>query len=195
MKVVNFDQKVFDSFLQKNLEKFLDENGNCLVVGIKEGGIPIAKMVVKQLQKESSAKIDFVSVTCQRPSTKRKKSNQLIKITLQKSFKILPQSILNKLRVIEYKYLLHKAENNSREITFPDNFDWKVYDKILVVDDAVDSGNSLRSVLEKIEQEIIIPKTNIISLTVVVTNKQSVIVPDYYLYSDILIRFPWSLDG
>ncbi|MDM1072536.1 hypothetical protein HX001_08540 [Empedobacter brevis] len=195
MKVVNFDQKVFDSFLQKNLEKFLDENGNCLVVGIKEGGIPIAKMVVKQLQKESSAKIDFVSVTCQRPSTKRKKSNQLIKITLQKSFKILPQSILNKLRVIEYKYLLHKAENNSREITFPDNFDWKVYDKILVVDDAVDSGNSLRSVLEKIEQEIIIPKTNIISLTVVVTNKESVIVPDYYLYSDILIRFPWSLDG
>ena len=116
MKVVNFDQKVFDSFLQKNLEKFLDENGNCLVVGIKEGGIPIAKMVVKQLQKESSAKIDFVSVTCQRPSTKRKKSNQLIKITLQKSFKILPQSILNRLRVIEYKYLLHKAENNSREI-------------------------------------------------------------------------------
>ncbi|WP_312922730.1 phosphoribosyltransferase family protein [Empedobacter brevis] len=195
MKVVNFDQKVFDSFLQKNLEKFLDENGNCLVVGIKEGGIPIAKMVVKQLQKESSAKIDFVSVTCQRPSTKRKKSNQLIKITLQKSFKILPQSILNRLRIIEYKYLLHKAENNSREITFPDNFDWKVYDKILVVDDAVDSGNSLRSVLEKIEQEIIIPKTNIISLTVVVTNKQSVIVPDYYLYSDILIRFPWSLDG
>lgn len=195
MKVVNFDQKVFDSFLQKNLEKFLDENGNCLVVGIKEGGIPIAKMVVKQLQKESSAKIDFVSVTCQRPSTKRKKSNQLIKITLQKSFKILPQSILNRLRVIEYKYLLHKAENNSREITFPDNFDWKVYDKILVVDDAVDSGNSLRSVLEKIEQEIIIPKTNIISLTVVVTNKESVIVPDYYLYSDILIRFPWSLDG
>ncbi|WP_353165878.1 phosphoribosyltransferase family protein [Empedobacter brevis] len=195
MKVVNFDQKVFDSFLQKNLEKFLDENGNCLVVGIKEGGIPIAKMVVKQLQKESSAKIDFVSVTCQRPSTKRKKSNQVIKITLQKSFKILPQSILNRLRVIEYKYLLHKAENNSREITFPDNFDWKVYDKILVVDDAVDSGNSLRSVLEKIEQEIIIPKTNIISLTVVVTNKESVIVPDYYLYSDVLIRFPWSLDG
>ncbi|MGV0755287.1 hypothetical protein F0358_08000 [Empedobacter brevis] len=195
MKVVNFDQKVFDSFLQKSLEKFLGENGNCLVVGIKEGGIPIAKMVVKQLQKESSTKIDFVSVTCQRPSTKRKKSNQLIKITLQKSFKILPQSILNRLRVIEYKYLLHKAENNSREITFPDNFDWKVYDKILVVDDAVDSGNSLRSVLEKIEQEIIIPKTNIISLTVVVTNKESVIVPDYYLYSDVLIRFPWSLDG
>lgn len=194
MKVVNFDQKVFDSFLQKNLEKFLDENGNCLVVGIKEGGIPVAKMVVKQLQKESSSKIDFVSVTCQRPSTKRKKSNQLIKITLQKSFKILPQSILNRLRVIEYKYLLHKAENNSREITFPINFDWKKYNKILVIDDAVDSGYSLKNVLDKIEKEIN-TKTSVISLTVVVTNKESVIVPDYYLYSDVLIRFPWSLDG
>lgn len=194
MKVVNFDQKVFDSFLQKNLEKFLDENGNCLVVGIKEGGIPVAKMVVKQLQKESYSKIDFVSVTCQRPSTKRKKSNQLIKITLQKSFKILPQSILNKLRVIEYKYLLHKAENNSREITFPINFDWKKYNKILVIDDAVDSGYSLKNVLDKIEKEIN-TKTSVISLTVVVTNKESVIVPDYYLYSDVLIRFPWSLDG
>ena len=193
MKVVNFDQQYFEYFLHEKLNEFSNEDKNCLVVGIKEGGIPLAEMVVSFLEKEKKRNVDFVAVKCQRPTTKTKKKSQLIKYCLQNCFKFLPQLFLNQLRIMEHHFLIKKM-NHTREVELPFQFDWKKYQQILVVDDAVDSGYSIKKVLEEIKSQIS-NQTDLLSLTVVVTNHEAIILPDYYLYSDVLIRFPWSLDG
>ncbi|MDM1297855.1 hypothetical protein HXZ94_05005 [Empedobacter falsenii] len=192
MKVVNFDQEVFESFLDEKLKDFLVENTSVLVIGIKEGGIPIAGLVKSILEKKTSTQLDFITIKCQRPSTKSKKKNSIVKYLLKNLFKILPQFFLNQVRIYEHKFLMNN-KNQDREVHFPQNSDFNKYDKILVVDDAVDSGYTLKNVVEKLEKNN--SSAKIYSLAVVVTDKNAVKIPDYYLYSDVLIRFPWSLDG
>ena len=83
--------------------------------------------------------------------------------------------------------------NQDRELYLPENLQLDNYHKILIVDDAVDSGYTLKNVVDKLEKNN--SSAKIYSLAVVVTDKNAVKIPDYYLYSDVLIRFPWSLDG
>nr|WP_306490371.1 phosphoribosyltransferase family protein [Empedobacter falsenii] len=168
------------------------ENTSVLVIGIKEGGIPIAGLVKSILEKKTSTQLDFITIKCQRPSTKSKKKNSIVKYLLKNLFKILPQFFLNQVRIYEHKFLMNN-KNQDREVHFPQNSDFNKYDKILVVDDAVDSGYTLKNVVEKLEKNN--SSAKIYSLAVVVTDKNAVKIPDYYLYSDVLIRFPWSLDG
>ncbi|MDM1546507.1 hypothetical protein HX096_01360 [Empedobacter falsenii] len=192
MKVVNFNQKIFESFLHEELKDFLIENSSVLIIGIKEGGIPIAEMVKVNLENITSTQLDFVTIKCQRPSTKSKKRNSFIKSSLKNLFKILPQFFLNQVRIYEHKFLMNNG-NQDRELYLPENLQLDNYHKILIVDDAVDSGYTLKNVVDKLEKNN--SSAKIYSLAVVVTDKNAVKIPDYYLYSDVLIRFPWSLDG
>lgn len=192
MKVVNFDQEVFESFLHEELKDFLIENSSVLIIGIKEGGIPIAEMVKVNLEKITSTQLDFITIKCQRPSTKSKKKSSILKYLLKNLFKVLPQFFLNKVRIYEHKFLMNNG-NQDRELYLPENLQLDNYHKILIVDDAVDSGYTLKNVVDKLEKNN--SSAKIYSLAVVVTDKNAVKIPDYYLYSDVLIRFPWSLDG
>lgn len=192
MKVVNFDQEVFESFLDEKLKDFLIENSSVLIIGIKEGGIPIAELVKSILEKKTSIQLDFITIKSQRPSTKSKKKSSIVKYLLKNLFKVLPQFFLNQVRIYEHKFLMNN-KNQDREVNFPQNLNFIKYDKILVVDDAVDSGYTLKNVVEKLEKNN--SSAKIYSLAVVVTDKNAVKIPYYYLYSDVLIRFPWSLDG
>ena len=192
MKVVNFDQEVFESFLDEKLKDFLIENSSVLIIGIKEGGIPIAELVKSNKKKKTSIQLDFITIKSQRPSTKSKKKSSIVKYLLKNLFKVLPQFFLNQVRIYEHKFLMNN-KNQDREVNFPQNLNFIKYDKILVVDDAVDSGYTLKNVVEKLEKNN--SSAKIYSLAVVVTDKNAVKIPDYYLYSDVLIRFPWSLDG
>lgn len=68
--------------------------------------------------------------------------------------------------------------------------------KILIVDDAIDSGRTLSTVLKAAKQ--VFSKENnceIRAAVLVATEKNSIIEPDYKVFSDILIRFPWSIDS
>lgn len=193
MKVINFDQNLFETFLKEKLNLFLVEDASCLVIGIKEGGVPLAEFVVEYLKTTTFDKVDLEVVKCQRPSTKRKKNNQFIKKILKKVFKITPQLILNGIRIIEHNLLMKQKNNLDRNIVFTSKLNLREYDKIIVVDDAVDSGYTLKNVIAKLEESY--SNKKIYSLSVVVTDKKAIMLPDYYLYSDVLIRFPWSLDG
>ena len=194
MKVINFNQHVFEDFLDKNLSDFMIENDKLLILGIKEGGIPLAKIVVSYLENKYSNSLDFETIICQRPSTKIKKSNQFKKSILKTLFQVTPQFILNRIRVLEHYYLMKNVQNSYREVIFSDKIDFSHYAKILIVDDAVDSGYTLKAVLDKVKENVK-NESKIFSLAAVVTNKEACIWPDYTLYSDVLIRFPWSLDG
>ena len=95
---------------------------------------------------------------------------------------------------MQHYYLMKNVQNSYREVIFSDKIDFSHYAKILIVDDAVDSGYTLKAVLDKVKENVK-NESKIFSLAAVVTNKEACIWPDYTLYSDVLIRFPWSLDG
>ncbi len=192
MKVVNFNQKIFESFLHEELKDFLIENSSVLIIGIRKGGIPIAEMVKVNLENITSTQLDFITIKCQRPSTKSKKKSFIVKYLLKNLFKVLPQFFLNQVRIYEHKFLMNNG-NQDRELYLSENLQLDNYHKILIVDDAVDSGYTLKNVVDKLEKNN--SSAKIYSLAVVVTDKNAVKIPDYYLYSDVLIRFPWSLDG
>jgi hypoxanthine phosphoribosyltransferase len=66
--------------------------------------------------------------------------------------------------------------------------------RILVVDDAVDSGRTLEVVLRWLRGRC--PDAEVRSAVLTVTTPRPLLIPDFYLYyPDVLIRFPWSLDN
>jgi hypoxanthine phosphoribosyltransferase len=66
--------------------------------------------------------------------------------------------------------------------------------RVLVVDDAVDSGLTLATVL-RVLREISPSNTQFRSAVVTVTLEQPLAEPDYVLYRGVLCRFPWSFDA
>lgn len=65
--------------------------------------------------------------------------------------------------------------------------------KVLIVDDAVDSGRSLLSVVEAVRR--ISPENIIRTAVITVTRKKVLIKPDYALFrNSTLLRFPWAGD-
>ena len=63
---------------------------------------------------------------------------------------------------------------------------------ILLVDDSIDSGNSIKLTKEKIQK--FFPKANI-KVAVFNVMKKATIKPDYTLYKDMMICGPWSNDS
>ena len=65
---------------------------------------------------------------------------------------------------------------------------------ILIVDDAVDSGKTLKTIVDEVRKKYL--TAEIKTAVITVTTKQPIILPDYYLfYNHTLIRFPWSADS
>ncbi len=66
--------------------------------------------------------------------------------------------------------------------------------RILIVDDAVDSGATLLSVVEAVRK--IVPEAEIRTAVITVTRPDAVITPDWSLYREgTIVRFPWAPDN
>ena len=65
---------------------------------------------------------------------------------------------------------------------------------ILIVDDAVDSGSTIRIIKEVLIKKVGIEKECIKILVLVKTRENSAIEPDVVKYRNVLVRFPWSKD-
>ncbi|WP_336367060.1 phosphoribosyltransferase family protein [Marinobacter sp. C2H3] len=65
--------------------------------------------------------------------------------------------------------------------------------RILIVDDAVDTGTTVLSVKRSIQRINAAAEIRVAVITV--TMKASRSIADYYLYSEQLVRFPWSVDA
>ncbi|MBF0596608.1 phosphoribosyltransferase family protein [Faecalibacter rhinopitheci] len=194
MKVINFEQNAFNDFLAESLKELNNDSIKLLILGIKEGGSPLAINVYDFLKYNSKNQIELNFITCQRPSTYAKKNKKFLKYLIQNFFKILPLSVLDILRVMEFKILTNSNLDTARHIIVENEIDYNKYDKILIIDDAVDSGLTLKKVSDYIgtkKHESVAVE----SLAVVVTNENTMMMPDYFLYKNVLIRFPWSLDG
>ncbi len=152
-----------------------------LVVGIARGGAYVAQNMFVAVR--------HVSVTCRRPSSSRKDQHGVMMTLVRR----LPLWVRDTMRCIETR-LLAGSGNPGRNVTAGADVWTAVAGAgcILVVDDAVDSGHSLKAVVEEICRRN--QSAEIRSAVVTVTTVAPVMSPDYTLYSQVLLRFPWSGD-
>lgn len=111
----------------------------------------------------------------------------------------LPYSVLNKLRELESK----KAKNTIDQLDSMDvsshltdvdfhNLTSKKVKNILIVDDAIDTGRTMFVISQKLKNAF--PEAKIKVAVISWTLDNSIVKPDYYIFKDILVRFPWSKD-
>lgn len=156
-----------------------------MVVYIARGGYLIGETIAGYFN------VDNIGIHAEREGGKLK---ELISPIL----KCLPQSIKLSLRKIELASGAHK-EYKERKIYW-DNSDvclrvLKNKKNILVVDDSVDTGYSMISVLHEIRREVgenVVIKTAAINCW---SKSFSIIKTDYFCYADTIIQTPMSKDS
>ncbi|MDE6397006.1 MAG: phosphoribosyltransferase domain-containing protein [Muribaculaceae bacterium] len=146
-----------------------------LVVGIATGGAVIAEQIFPAVR--------HLTVTARRPSSVGKgRLSPLMSVVRR-----LPVPVKNIMRMAESRILSFKRPVIPKLAPI-DTGDAK---RILVVDDAVDSGATLSGVLSAIRSE-----GTVRSAVITITTSGPIIRPDYSLYNNnTLIRFPWSMDN
>ncbi len=184
MKIVTIDRRRLNE-LSRELYLRATRGGerhDC-VVGIASGGA----IVARAMEVEPTFEVE-----CRRPSSTRKGSYRLRNL-----LKRLPRLLTDCLRIAEHRWLTaHKAAGR-RDVSLTPEL--KAFlnthpaARILVVDDAVDSGLTLKSVVEALRAEA--PAAAIISAAVTVTTPHPAADADVAIFRDgTLCRFPWSAD-
>jgi len=162
-----------------------------IILGVLNGGGYVLDVINKEAD---FAEIQFKKVKLQRVGTLKRQSRFI------KSFlKLLPYSLLNKIRIIEsskakesIKALdLDRLSNTKVDFNITLNYKEKV-NSILIIDDAIDTGRTMfviKNNLSKLFKDAEI-KTAVISWTI----ENSIVTPDYCMFKNTLVRFPWSID-
>jgi hypoxanthine phosphoribosyltransferase len=164
-------------------------------VGIRTGGCHVAEVMARAFGSNRCV----LPITCRRPSTRFKLASSYIRKLVSK----LPRPIVDRLRVAEHKLLTRRASASKRpayqfdagEIAELDLWLEKAGRRpsILVVDDSVDTGNTLIAVLGLMKEHAL--DADIRSAVITITTSSPLITPDYTLFRQRLCRFPWSLDA
>ncbi|MDE6288676.1 MAG: hypothetical protein K2M00_07835 [Muribaculaceae bacterium] len=148
------------------------------ILSIATGGIKVGELMFN--------KVPHLTTKLQRPSTKTKKS------FVKNIVKRLPRPVQDAMRVAEAG-LLELAPTrpaDASQVVLPPLEGLK---RILVADDAVDSGATLAAVLKAVEQAA--PEAIVMSAAITVTTRQPLVTPDFAIFNNLtLIRFPWSMD-
>ena len=172
-----------------------------LVVGIRSGGWWVAEAMRAAA---TPAGVAFLPLTFRRPTTGTKEHSRLFRLALRH----LPYLVLDALRRIEYYAVTLPRCRSVREGghrltatadpaemaairtaagTLPPNA------RVLVVDDSLDSGATLWSVVTTLRGEL--PADAVIQTAAfTVLGPSPIVRADFYLYHRINCRFPWSYD-
>lgn len=166
-----------------------------LVVGIRTGGLIVAECMVGA----ASTAVPLLPVTCRRATTGAKSRTPLFRAALA----TLPQSVVDLLRRAEHRLLSATRTHSTRpqEIDLGEVdaiADWVAHiaapSRILLADDAVDSGVTLGTVLGHL-RAVCPSDTEIRTAVITQTLAQPMTRPDYALFHGTLCRFPWSFDA
>lgn len=188
MKVITID---FNSACVELAEKVKESYQPEVIVGIATGGLFVAQILSEQMN------IPLVVVKKQRPMTKIKN-----KIRLDLVLKKIPYVVSNILRVLETKFNEYRFEKNKSNISYSDNsVEWiegsftslSSFNKILIVDDSIDSGKTLYLVKQFIKMNLD-DKVEIKMAVLNQTFKNPLVNPDFLLDKNVIYRFPWSKD-
>lgn len=188
MEVTTLNQESFSIKCSELISKLNFEPD--VVVGILEGG----GFVINEIKTSTNLKKShFEHVLVQRKSMLKR--NSIILSLL----KLLPYKVTNWLRNLESKKAekaidkLNLSELSNQNVDIKLNsLSNKKIDTILIVDDAIDTGKTMFIVKNNLNN--MFPNAKIKTAVISWTIKKSIVKPDYYLYENILVRFPWSKD-
>lgn len=154
-----------------------------MVIAIARGGVYVAEHM----------HWPSVSVSLSRPSTGKKRG------VLWRLLMRSPRFIKDWMRIAESVWLGF-VERGTKVPDFDFNRETKeilterTYRRILIVDDAVDSGKTLLAVRRAVAN--LLPDAEIRTAVLTVTRPHPLIRPDFTLHDNrTLIRFPWSEDN
>lgn len=159
-----------------------------VVVGIASGGWVIAQ---EMMQGGAFSGAQYCQVRCRRPSSTFK-DRAFVKAIIRR----LPRWLSDSLRAAEARVIGRKSASAPRLVEASEDV-LRVLagsGQILVVDDAVDSGSTLRAVVERV-RSVAKPESLIVTAAVTLTNPEAAIAPDIVLHRGVLIRFPWAPDA
>lgn len=164
-----------------------------VIVGILTGGGYVGREVSKDMSILATPL--YTEIRIQRKDTKKKGKGVLHKI-----LQILPYFILNWLRMAEmlYEDIKGKKIDPKREGTISFSEEVSTYlqsgiRNVLIVDDAIDTGATLKMVKDFILEKF--PCSNVKIAVITVTGNHPLIDADYCLFHNrTLVRFPWSND-
>lgn len=108
----------------------------------------------------------------------------------------LPRFVRDILFTIEFKLRVHQ-KYSERHVKFHESvqdIDSKVIRSILLVDDSIDTGNSMKQAVEKVQDRFPLATIKIYALNVFKESRQ-LINADYNTYQDTIIRSPMSKDS
>lgn len=179
-RVITLDQSAFDEVCSR-LERSVMMTGFVpdAILAIATGGVYVANKIFPNIPHAVTRR--------QRPTTKNK--NRFVKGIIKR----LPVNVLDAMRVAEASVLekLPVRPIDPSLIKLPE---LAGYSRILIVDDAVDSGATLQCVYKAVRNAC--PEADVRSAVITVTTAKPLIKPDFSLFSNyILIRFPWSMDS
>ena len=195
MQVLTLDHAAFDRHAAR-LAQMVTENGfgkYDALVAVRRGGSFVCDSFCRHFPKDRyGARYD---VTLQRPSTKRKNG------TVNNLLKCLPTGVLDLMRMAE-SYLLAvrrkaKGQSPAAKVDLHEGLAAELKEAIqpciLVIDDAIDSGDTLYAIVEALKG--VNPKAAIQIAVMTETTGHPRIHADFTLYQNkTLIRFPWSND-
>lgn len=165
---------IVDSLYEKIiLDGFLPDAVICIERAGKIIGEPLAKLM----------NVKTADIKAERPGG-------IFKKKLSKIFYFVPYRIIQKIKYLELKCNINRI-NRNRSIVLKENID--MYKNLLVVDDAIDSGETVKQVVDFIRNSN--RKTNIKVAAITTTNKVPLVTPDYFLYKNTVCNFPWSIDS
>ena len=115
-----------------------------------------------------------------------------LKRNISQIIKLLPLKLRDNIRIWEARKLVKRSRHMDNTGIILPSLSAGVKN-ILLIDDAVDSGATLKAIVEKFKAEY--PDADIRSAVITKTYPDAIFDPDYCIYNDsILIRTPWSID-
>lgn len=194
MQVLTLDDKAFDRHASMLADKVSAHSGYFdIIIGVRRGGSFVCDAFCHHFPRERyGVRSD---VTLQRPSTKHKGR------FFSKIMKRLPIWLLDLMRMAEARILAFRHDSASppplRDIEADSDLKTRIATAerpdILIIDDAIDSGDTLYSIIHALKN--MNPDARITIAVMTQTTANPRVRADYTLYDNrTLIRFPWSND-
>ena len=165
-----------------------------VLVGIRTGGLTVARAMADA----ASQDLPVLPVTCRRAGTAAKSRLPWLPALLG----ALPDPLVDALRKLEHRLLIarrtrrppRQSIDHAEAAAIAASLTRLPRARVLIADDAVDSGVTLLTVLRAL-RALSPPDTEFRTAAITQTHERPAIAPDYVLYRGVLCRFPWSFDA